>query len=376
MTDKELLNTQDQKRRTRGLGSLILRGRIWRIRFYVNGRRVDQSSGSEKQSVAAKLLKQRLAELATGRFAPNADRVTVGELFTMLAADGVAKGNRSRRKLTHLCDAFDVVVKTAEDGTVSYNGGWKAVALTTDRIRAYEAERLGKGVARATVNQELAALRRAFNLALEAGRLATKPVIKTPDPKNARKGFVTDRQFEAVRGALPDSLQGVWAFAFLTGWRTRSEILPLQWTNVDWRRGVVRIEDSKNGEPREFPFAEYGPLKAVLTAQKATTRGPYVFHDGEGKPVIYDRWNDARQKACTAVGVDAIAHDLRRTAVRNLERAGVSRSVAMSLTGHKTEAVYRRYAIVDSSAQREGVAKLAKAQVGYSSGTNEQEEAQ
>ena len=52
-------------------------------------------------------------------------------------------------------------------------------------------------------------------------------------------------------------------------------------------------------------------------------------------------------------------HDLRRSAVRRLERAGVSRSVAMQLTGHKTEAIYRRYAIVAEADLREGVAKLA-----------------
>lgn len=57
-----------------------------------------------------------------------------------------------------------------------------------------------------------------------------------------------------------------------------------------------------------------------------------------------------------------ILHDFRRTAVRNLERAGVSRSAAMKMTGHKREAVYRRYAIVDEGDLREAGAKLAALQ--------------
>lgn len=56
-----------------------------------------------------------------------------------------------------------------------------------------------------------------------------------------------------------------------------------------------------------------------------------------------------------------ILHDFRRTAVRNLERAGVSRSAAMKLTGHKTESVYRRYAIVAESDLRDAARKLDEA---------------
>lgn len=84
---------------------------------------------------------------------------------------------------------------------------------------------------------------------------------------------------------------------------------------------------------------------------------PWVFHRN-GQRILY--YYNAWREACTKAGCPGrYVHDLRRTAVRNLERAGVPRSVAMKLTGHKTEAVYRRYAIVAEGDLREGVAKLA-----------------
>jgi integrase len=65
--------------------------------------------------------------------------------------------------------------------------------------------------------------------------------------------------------------------------------------------------------------------------------------------------------ACKDAGRPGLLlHDLRRSAVRNLERAGISRSVAMKLTGHKTEAVYRRYAIVAESDLRDAGTKLSE----------------
>jgi integrase len=317
--------------------------RFWWMQYRHGGKTIRESTRCTRLGDAKDALAAKKTASAEGRLVPDARKVTFDDGVRLLTADAEKKGNRSRRKLAHLAEHF---------------AGVRLVDITTARVWDYEARRISEGAARATVNQELSVLRRLFTLAVEAGKVATRPVIKTPDPKNARKGFVTEKQFAAVRDELPAHLGLVWAFAYYTGWRLRSEILPLTWQNVDWKSGVVRIEVSKNDEPREFPFADHPPLKAVLVAAHRA-RGPFVFHAG-GKRIKYESWNDARRAACKVAGVEAIAHDLRRTAVRNLERAGVSRSVAMSLTGHKTEAVYRRYAIVDSAAQREGVSKLAR----------------
>ena len=138
---------------------------------------------------------------------------------------------------------------------------------------------------------------------------------------------------------------------------------------------------TKNDEGREFPFSSFPKLRELLESQRTMTRTleketnriiPWVFHQSGSRIRSYrSQWDRARQMVSTddPKGVkvwarpqvkDRLVHDLRRTAVRNLERAGVPRSVAMKLTGHKTEAVYRRYAIVAKSDLEEGVAKLAK----------------
>jgi integrase len=148
-----------------------------------------------------------------------------------------------------------------------------------------------------------------------------------------------------------ETLQPVATFAYITGWRI-SEILNLQWPRVDFQAGFVRLEPgtTKNDEARVFPFTE--ELRAILEAQRANTEAlkkenmicPWVFHRN-GKPIRYFRcsW----KTACRKAGIPArIVHDFRRTAVRNLVRAGIPERVAMKMTGHKTRSVFERYNIV------------------------------
>ena len=137
---------------------------------------------------------------------------------------------------------------------------------------------------------------------------------------------------------------------------------------MDLYERVVRLDPgtTKSGEGREFSFANYPQLGELLDAQRRATDAVerktetvvrWVFHRG-GRPI--KSFRGAWATACKRAGVPgAWFHDLRRTGVRNMERAGVPRSVAMGLSGHKTESIYRRYAIGDRVMQDEGVAKLA-----------------
>jgi integrase len=129
----------------------------------------------------------------------------------------------------------------------------------------------------------------------------------------------------------------------------------------------------RDGEVREFYFTP--ELRRLLEKQRARTslleqalgaivrpvfwraKGPGVGRDGQRVGLLRKAW----LRACEEAGVPGrLFHDLRRTAVRNLEAAGVPRSAAMAMVGHRTESIYRRYAIADAALLRMGAAKLGR----------------
>jgi len=317
-----------------------------------------EASGTDKPQKARRLLKQREGAAVEGRVvAPRADRVTIAELAENLKADYKAHGRKSADRLefslAHLLPGF---------------GPRKAITLTSADVTAYRVQRQTGGAAAATINRELAALKRMFSLAVKGERLQRMPYIEMLKENNARRGFFERDQFEAVRSHLPAYARPAAMFAYLTGWRLKSEILTLQWRQVDFKAGVVTLDvgSTKNRDGRTFPMIP--ELRTLLEGQRATTDAlqkkigaivPWVFHrTKQGRPL--KGFTKSWRAACLAAGLPGrIPHDFRRTAVRNLERAGVPRSTAMAMVGHRTESIYRRYAIVDEVMLREGGAKLA-----------------
>lgn len=144
--------------------------------------------------------------------------------------------------------------------------------ITSDRIGRYIESRQGLRAAPATIRYELACLRRAFTLALRAGKATHVPDIPNISVDNARKGFFEPADFAAVEQELPEALRMLMRFLYLTGWRA-GEALGLTWAGVDFGGGVVRLEPgaTKNGEGREFPFLAFPQLAELLHKQREQT---------------------------------------------------------------------------------------------------------
>lgn len=329
---------------------------VWWIQFNVSGTRIRENSHSRNRADAARLLKQRLAEAGRGQpVGPVVEKTIVRDLAQMLIDDYRANGRRVASimaPLAHLRDYF--------------GENCRAIDISSDRVTAYIAARLERGAKPATINRSLAALKRALKLAVRAGKAATIPVIATLTEDNTRTGFFERPELDAVLQHLPPYLKPVVQVAYITGWRTRSEIVTRRKPHLDLAAGWLRLEpgETKNKAGRQFPLTP--ELRAILGEQVERNREferatgtivPWLFHKN-GQPI--GSFRKTWITACRKAGIPGrVPHDFRRTAVRNLERAGVPRSTAMKLTGHKTEAVYRRYAIVDEAMLKEGVEKLA-----------------
>jgi integrase len=184
----------------------------------------------------------------------------------------------------------------------------------------------------------------------------------------ARKGFLKLEQFEELVAMLPTHLRPLVTFLYYCGTRI-GEALSITWDQVDFDRRLIRLEEdqTKNEEARVLP------LPSVLVAMLAD------LADAPKTGRVFDGTNLRKEwvKACAAVGLGTLTevegkpydpvysgltlHDLRRSAVRNLVRAGVPETVAMKISGHKTRSVFDRYNITSEDDIAEAMRKLETA---------------
>jgi integrase len=332
--------------------------------YYLRGKEYRESTGTADPEKAAKYLKRRLRQVENHKdgtksfVGPQQERVKVSELLDALEADYKLRGKVSPQ--------FKVHLKTVRD----YFGNWRAVELTSEAVDRFITELLEGDLeapaserrtkAPATINRSTQLLAQAYKLAIERRHLSNAPVIRhLSEGGNARQGFFGDTEFRLVVENLPDYLRDFARFGYMTGWR-RGEIDSLRWEDVDGDVIRLRAENSKNGEGRTITLD--GELAELIERRKTarqvkTANGvmiaALVFHH-DGEPIVDFR--KAWATACKMANVQGkLFHDLRRTAIRNMVRAGVPERVAMSISGHKTRSVFDRYNIVSERDLREAM---------------------
>jgi len=333
------------------MGHVYCRSGVYWIKFYSNGVPQYESSKSHKESDALRLLKRRLGEVESETYAAQSGRILVSELL-----DDLLRDYRANNPKSYTDFAMPVVKRLRAEF-----GKHRTSSITTDRLIRYQDERR-QTAANATINREMALLRRAFHLGEQATPKKVHLIPRFPmlPENNVRKGFLERSQYEALLLELPAELKPLLTVGYHIGCR-RGELVPLQVSQVDLAAGIIRLNpgETKNDEGRILPI--YGDMIPVLAAQLAEIheRWPFcrfVFHRcGQRMQDFRESWDKAAERA----GVPGLLfHDLRRSAVRNMIRAGIPERVAMAISGHKTRAMLDRYNIVSERDIREAGTRM------------------
>lgn len=315
------------------------------IQIYANGKRHRESTKTTKITEARRFLKQCEGLVASGKN-PASSQLKFEGMENLIVKD--YKINK-RKSLNRLENSIDHLNK--------YFGGMKADKIRPTDIDNYVDKRLEEGAMNGTINRELCAIRRMGNLAIEKEIIQRFPKIKLlkevdkEGKPSSRTGFFEHAEFLDLRNALPDYLKPVVTLAYESGMR-RNEILNLKWHQVDLQQGTITLElgMTKNDESRTFYISpELTEILSKLweTRTQQEDKIPYVFPNRKGSGRIVDM-RKSWKNGLKTVGLEGkLLHDFRRTAVRNMVRAGVPESVAMKVSGHKDRSVFERYNIVD-----------------------------
>ena len=242
------------KRKWKAPDGTLRESTVWWIKYYRNGKPIRESSESTKISVARDLLKDREGDIVKGvPVSSKMSRVRFDELAGDMVTDYKVNEKRSLRDLE----------MRLNNHVLPFFGSRRAVSITTADVNRFVLRRQESGASNGEINRELTAVKRAFSLGVQAGKILAKPHIPMLRENNVRTGFFEREQFDALLLALPDYLQPVAQFAYITGWRIPSEVLKLQWSQMTFSQAR---SGSKQERPRTMTDAYFrSPLNCALS---------------------------------------------------------------------------------------------------------------
>ncbi len=330
---------------------LVKRGSTWWMSFMYQGQQVRRSTGTADKRLAEAILGKVRCQIVEGRFfdKPKEQERTLMELLDRYLSEHAARRANHYRELTS--------VKNLK----VFFGNPMLDQITPKLIVAYKNQRYTDGVKPATINRELATLKKAFNLARREWEWCTdNPVCRVSMERenNTRVRWLTVEEEARVVNAASAWLREVLVFALHTGMR-QGEILGLTWAGVDLFRRTVTVFKSKNGERRTIPLNQ--TVLELLKHKYGTRSGDTTLvFPSEARTRL--NASNIRRSLNLALGKAAITdfhfHDLRHTCATRMVQAGVDLYKVQRLLGHKSPTMTQRYAHHYPESLRDGVEAL------------------
>lgn len=327
---------------------LVKRGKYWCMRFTYHGRQVRRSTGTADRRLAEAILGKVRAQIIEGRFFETREETTrtFEELMERYLVEHVAKKSEPR----HYRGYFNSLKAFFEGRTLA--------EITPKSIVEYKNRRYAAGLKPASINRELASLKKAFNLAVREWEWCSdNPVSKVSMERenNQRDRWLSvEEEARLLHGCAP-WLHDLVMFALHTGMRM-GEILELTWRGVDLSRRTVMVVRSKNGERRTIPVNETVMSVLRQKCKVRSLRTDLVFCSQVFTPMESGHLRRSFRLALGRAEIeDFHFHDLRHTFATRLVQAGVDLYKVQRLLGHKSPIMTQRYAHHYPESLREGV---------------------
>jgi len=349
--------TQKRPRRDRGDGGLfrLKNSPMWYTK--IHGKR--ESTGTKIKEEAKKILATRMGRASLGIREPNL-QLRYGDI-----REGLLFKHRHGKQRSHS-------LRTKADGTEdifglkhldAFFGGVKVSSITTAFLKDFIKKRLAEGASPSTVNRNLSLLRRMVYQAHREDPSVFVPYFPMLDEPEPRQGFLEDDRFVKLFAALPERLRTFILLLYTTGVRS-GEAKKITWEHVDLDAQEIRLPNktTKSGKPRILPLV--GVLVHRLKAERKDS----------GRVFAIGRFHKAFWSACVKAGLGKrtkgkenggwgtyeglIPHDLRRSALRNMRRRGISTTVAKKISGHLTDSVFERYNITSTEDLHDAANKI------------------
>ena len=327
----------------------------WHIDYRLpNGKRRREKIGSSKK-LAETVYQKRKVEIAEGKFLDVVKNEKIR--FEDFAQDYLNIHSKQHKK-SWVTDSYHI-----KDLERFFKGKY-LFTITPKDIEHFRMERLkeevsgSRKVSASTVNRQMGTLRGIFNKAIVWGKLQVNPMksvqfLKEPQ---GRLRFLEREEIVKLLANCTNKLKPIVVLALFTGMR-RGEILGLKWHDIDVKRNIITLLDTKNGDKREVPMNEQ--VKTALIRVRKNPVSPFVFCNEKGEP-----WHDIRKSFSTALGKSGITnfrfHDLRHTFASQLVMSGVDLNTVRELMGHKDITMTLRYSHLASSHKQHAVDVLGK----------------